>query len=155
MNYIILNDYELFQDINLNNFKEVSLNGQERIDAVFCHITKKILENIDNDPTRRDQILPEAWLLGNPGIFVLSKIDRNILYDENTELIKTLFGLFDQEKFFVEIRGYNRPQSYNQIEQYIIAYNKNLGFVENLFPENIETENILEILLQNIEKKLL
>lgn len=156
MNYIILNDREIFENqIHIDGFKEVELNGNDRVDAVFCHITKEILENINKEPERRDSILPQSWLLRDAGIFVLSKIDRNILYDEDTELIQTMFGLFDQESFYIEIRGFNRAESYNQIDQFIIAYKKSLGYIEDLFPEKIDsTENIQE-LLKYIEKKIL
>jgi len=155
MNYVILNDTELFENkIQLNGFKQVDLNGQDRIDAIFCHLTKQILEDINQEPTRRDSVLQGYEFLRNPGIFALSKIDRDILYSEDTELIETMFGLFDQESFYIEVRGFNRPESYNQIDQYIFVYNKKLGFIEDIFPDNIE-EDTLQTLLNSIEKKIL
>lgn len=156
MNYVILNDKNIFEGkINLKGFKEVGLFGEERADAVFCHISKKLLEYIDNTTVTGDSVFPGSELLRNAGIFVVSKIDRDILYDENTELIEKMFGLFDQESFYIEIRGYNRTETYNQIDQFIVAYKKNLGYIENLLPDTINDENILESILKNIEEKLL
>lgn len=158
MNYVVLNDQEIFDNVIIEKFNQVDLYGNERVDAVFCHITKQILEDINREPERRDEILPEAWLLRDAGIFVLSKIDRNILYDENTELVETMLGLFDQEGCYIEIRGYNRPESYNQIDQFVIAYRKSLGFVDNLLPEkieNIEKKDVISVILHNIKHKLL
>jgi len=159
MNYIILNDDEFFRDkINLKGFKEVDLFGEERADAVFCHFSKKLLAYVDNytDNGRvtGDSVFPGSELLRDAGIFVVSKIDRDILYDEDTELIEKVFRFFDQESFYIEVRGYNRAETYNQIDQFIIAYRKNLGYIEDLLPNNIEND-IFETILKSIEEKLL
>jgi hypothetical protein len=156
MNYVILNDQEYFKDkIKLHGFKEVDVDGNERVDAVFCHITREILEDIYNNEDTGDRLLPQSWLLRDAGIFVLSKIDRDILYDENSELIEKMLGLYSKENFYIELRSYNRPESYNQLEQYIFAYQKSFGFIADILPEKIENPNIFQCLLQNIEKKLL
>ena len=156
MNYVILNNHKLFDDnINLKGFKEVDLHGEDRVDAVFCEITKRILEGIHKEPQSRDKLLPESWLLKDAGIFILSKIQRGILYDENTELIEELFRFFDKESFYVKVWGFNRPENPNQLDQFIFAYRKDLGFVEDLFPEKIESNNIIGELLENIENKIL
>lgn len=154
MNYVILNYPETFKDISLQNFKEVDLFGEERVDAVFGEITKHLLETIDILTDGGDTVFPGSWLLRDAGIFVLLKIDRSILLDDNTELIKKTLGLLDQESFFVEIRGFNIEESYNQIEQFIIAYRKELGYIENFCPEGLY-ENNLEFILKEIEEKIL
>lgn len=156
MNYIILNNKEYFQGkINLKNFKEVDVNGSDRIDAVFCEITSEILERIDNNTTRRDEFFEKQWILRDPGVsFILSKIDRDILLNENTELIETLFKLFDKESFYFEIWGFNIPESYNQIDQFVIIYNKNFGYIGDIYPKEIK-KDVLEELLKNVEEKIL
>lgn len=155
MNYVILNYPKFFRDqINLKNFKEVDLFGEERVDAVFGCISKELLEHIDFDTEGGDSIFPGSWLLRDAGIFVLLKIDRSILLDENQELIETLLGFLDSESFYITIRGFNLEESYNQIEQYIFGYRKNLGFVENLFQQQT-VKNSLEYILEEIEKKIL
>jgi len=155
MNYVILNYPEIFEDnINLRNFKKVDLFGEERADAVFGCITKELLETTDILTDGGDAIFPGSELLGNATIFVLLKIDRDILLNEDSKLIETTLGLLDQERFFVEIRGFNIKESYNQIEQFIIAYRKELGYVENFCPEGLYDNNI-EFILKEIEEKIL
>ncbi len=154
MNYVILNYPEDFQDIKLKNFKEVDLFGEERVDAVFCRVTKHLLETIDILTDGGDTVFPGSWLLKDAGIFVLLKIDRDILLDDDTQFIEKTFGLLDQEGYFIELRGLNIEESYNQIEQYIIAYRKELGFVENFCPESTE-KNSLDYILKEIEEKIL
>lgn len=157
MNYIILNNKEYFQDkINLKSFKEVDINGSNRIDAVFCEITSEILERIDNDETEGNRIFQEQWILRDPGVsLILSRINRDILLNENTELIETLFKLFDQESFYFEIWGFNIPESYNQIDQFVIAYNKSFGYISPIYPTEEIKKDVLEELLENIEEKIL
>ena len=45
MNYIILNNKEFFKDkINIGKLKEVDLNGEERVDAIFGEKPKHFLD---------------------------------------------------------------------------------------------------------------
>lgn len=155
MNYVVLNYPEVFKDnINLRNFKEVDLFGEERADGVFGCITKHLLETIDILADGGDPVFPGSELLRDATIFVLLKIDRDILLDEDTKFIETLFGFLDQESFFVEIRGFNIKESYNQIEQFVIAYRKELGHIENFCPEGLYEDN-LQFILKEIEEKIL
>lgn len=158
MRYIILNNKDFFQDkIKLDNFTEVQ-NETERCDAVFGEITIPLLEELHYLPERRDQILPESWLLTDGGVsFILCKFDKGILHHEDGKPIKRLLGLYDQENFYTEIRSYNCPQSYNQIECYIFCYNKNFGYQNNILPDKISNENqsIITTLCENIQKKIL
>ena len=158
MNYTILNKPEFFNDIKIKGFKKVDINGSDRVDAVFAYIDKGILENVDTDTGRGDSILPESWLLRDGGcIFILCKIERNILYDENQELIEKLFRLFNKKLFYIELWGINEQESYNQLECYLLAYNKNLGYQEIFTQDNNQEEetNILQTLIKKIEKNLL
>lgn len=154
MNYVILNNRELFENIKLKNFKEVDLDGEERVDAAFGFVSKKVLDDEDNESEGGITFLPQPWILGNAGIFILLKIDRSILLDEDPKSIETLLGLFNSESFYITIRGFNREESYNQIEQFIIGYRKNLGFVENFCTEQV-VKNPFEYVLEEIEKKIL
>lgn len=159
MNYIILNNEENIKDqIHINGFKEVK-NDKDRCDAVFGQITIPLLEELYHFPERRDSILPEAWLLKDGGVsFILCSFDKNILHDESGKAIKKLLELYSKENFYIEIRSYNSPQSYNQLECYIFCYNKNFGYKNNILPDKIDNEtekSVLEILCENIEKQLL
>ena len=157
MNYIILNNQEYFKNqINLKNFKEVSINGSERIDAVFAEITTEILENIDNFRENGNSILPGQWLLADGGVqFMVCKIDRSILYNENEQFIEKLFGLFSKKHFYIELWNFNIEESYNQLECFLITYNKNFGYQEILSDDNSKEENIFKIILKKIEEKIL
>lgn len=157
MNYIILNDYDYFKDkIDLKNFNKVDIDGNDRIDAIFATITTEILENINNVSGRGNSILPEKWLFADGGIqFMVCKIDRSILYNENEELIEKLFGLYDKKQFFIELWNFNVEESYNQLECFLIAYNKNFGYQEILSDDNSQEKEILKIILKKIEKKIL
>lgn len=158
MNYVILNNADAFKDINIRGFKEVDVNGTDRVDAVFAYIDKGILESIDTDAGRGDSVLQESWLLRDGGcIFILCKIERNILYDENQALIEKLFGLFDKKLFYIELWGINEQESYNQLECYLLAYNKNLGYQEIFTQDNHQEKetDILQTLIKKIEKNLL
>ena len=157
MNYVILNNRKVFKNnITLNNLKEVDLHGTDRVDVVFAHLSTEILENIDQQPEGGDPILPEQWLLRDGGVsIILCKIDRDILYSENTKLIETMFRLFDQERFYIEIWGARQQESYNQLDQFIICYNKKFGYQEILQNDNIEKKNNLQGLLEAIQQHLL
>lgn len=156
MNYVILNNYEDFKDkITLNNFKEVSVNGSERVDAVFAEITTKILEDSDNIGDGGDSILPEQWLLRDGGVsFILCKIDRSILYNENEQLIEKMFAFFSKEHFYIELWNFNVEESYNQLDCFLIAYNKKFGYQEIITDDNSK-KDIIEIILKKIEEKIL
>lgn len=157
MNYIILNNEEYFEDkIILDKFQKVDINGSERIDAVFAEITSKILEDSDNDGGRGDSVLPEQWLLADGGVsFVVCKVDRSILYNENNKLIEKLFRLFSKEYFYIELWNFNVEESYNQLECFLIAYNKQFGYQEILSDNDTEEKDILKVILKKIEKKIL
>lgn len=156
MNYIILNSKEYFQDkISLNNFKEVDTDGSERVDAVFAEITTKILENDDNIGGGGDPVLPEQWILRDGGVlFILCKVDRSILYNENEELIEKMFELFSKKHFYIELWNFNVEESYNQLDCFLIAYNKKFGYQEILTDDNSEEETI-KFILKKIEEKIL
>lgn len=153
MNYVILNYPETFKDISLQNFKEVDLFGEERVDAVFGEITKHLLETIDILTDGGDTVFPGSWLLRDAGIFVLLKIDRSILLDDDTKFIEKTLGLLNQESFYISIWGFNINKT--QIDQYIVAYRKELGFIENFCSDEKEHEDNLNYILKEIEKKIL
>lgn len=157
MNYVILNNEEYFENkIVLDKFQKVDINGSERIDAVFAEITSKILEDSNNDGGRGDSVLPEQWLLADGGVsFVVCKVDRSILYNENNKLIEKLFGLFSKEYFYIELWNFNVEESYNQLECFLIAYNKQFGYQEILSDNDTEEKDILKVILKKIEKKIL
>lgn len=157
MNYIILNNQEYFKNkINLKNFKEVSINGSERIDAIFAEITTEILENTDNIGGNGNSVLPGQWLFADGGVqFMVCKIDRSILYNENEQLIEKLFGLFSKKYFYIELWNFNIEESYNQLECFLIAYNKNFGYQEILSDNDSEEKDIFKIILKKIEEKIL
>ena len=153
MNYIILNNKKLFENkIKIKGFKEVE-NDKDRCDAVFGEITIPILEELYQFPDRREEILPESWLLTDRGVsFILCKFDKNILHDETGKAIKKLLGIYSKEDFYIEVRSYNSPQSYNQIECYIFCYNKNFGHHNDILPDTIVApkNSIIEELCQHI-----
>ena len=157
MNYIILNNQEYFKNkINLKNFKEVSIDGSERIDAIFAEITTEILENTDNIGGNGNSVLPGQWLFADGGVqFMVCKIDRSILYNENEQLIEKLFGLFSKKYFYIELWNFNIEESYNQLECFLIAYNKNFGYQEILSDNDSEEKDIFKIILKKIEEKIL
>lgn len=157
MNYIILNNKEFFKDkINIKKLKEVSLDGEERVDAIFGEITTELLENRISESETRDSIFRNEWLLKDRGItFMVFKTDRSILYNENDELIEEMFGLFSKDDFFIELWSLNVENSYNQLDSYLIIYNKNLGWQQIISDEVEESENHFEMILKKIEKKIL
>lgn len=155
MNYVILNNREVFEDkINLKNFKEVDLHGEERVDGAFGVVTKKILGDDDNELGGGVTMVPYPWILGNAGIFVLLKIDRSVLLDEDPKSIETLLKFFDPKSFYITIRGFNREESYNQIDQFLIGYRKHLGFIEDFCAQQT-VKDPLNYILKEIEEKIL
>ena len=157
MNYIILNNKDFFKDkINIGKLKEVDLNGEERVDAIFGEITTELLEDIISGSESGNPILRNKWLLKDRGIaFMVFKTDRSILYNENDELIEEMFGLFSKDDFFIELWSLNVENSYNQLDSYLIIYNKNLGWQQIISNEVEESENHFEMILKKIEKKIL
>ena len=157
MNYIILNNKDFFKDkINIGKLKEVDLNGEERVDAIFGEITTELLENRVSGSETRNSIFRNEWLLKDRGItFMVFKTDRSILYNENDELIEKMFGLFSKDDFFIELWSLNIEDSYNQLDSYLIIYNKNLGWQQIISDEVEKSENHFEMILKKIEKKIL
>lgn len=152
MNYVILNGDIFFNDINIKGFKQVDLNGNDRVDGIFGEFTPGILEAIYNKREGRDNVFPEQWLLRDPGVmFMVFKIPENILHDERTELIEKVIELYDEKNFYIEIWSYSFENKWNY---FIICTNKQLGYStfnnENMFVES-EKEG-LKIIYQKIEK---
>ena len=59
MNYVILNERKKFQNkINIHGLKEVDVNGSDRVDAIFAHITKQLLEQLNSDEGTGNAVLP-------------------------------------------------------------------------------------------------
>lgn len=156
MNYIILNNKDFFKDkINIEKLKEVDLNGEERVDAVFGEITAELLEDIISESESGNPILRNEWLLKNRGIaFMVFKTDRSILYNENDELIEKMFGLFSKDDFFIELWSLNIEDSYNQLDSYLIIYNKNFGW-QQIISSYKEEQDHFEMILKKIEEKIL
>ena len=157
MNYIILNNKEFFKDkINIKKLKEVSLDGEERVDAIFGEITTELLENRISESETRDSIFRNEWLLKDRGItFMVFKTDRSILYNENNELIEEMFGLFSKNDFFIELWSLNIENSYNQLDSYLIIYNKNLGWQQIISSYNEDEKDHFKMILKKIEEKIL
>ena len=157
MNYVILNNEEYFiNKISLKNFNQVDLYGSDRVDAVFAEITKEILDNDDNVGTGGNGILPEQWLLADGGIqFIVCKVDRSILYNEREELITKMFRLFSKEHFYIELWNFNVEESYNQLDCFLIAYNKKFGYTEIIEDNDSEETDTFKIILKKIEEKIL
>lgn len=156
MNYIILNNKNYFQDkINIKKLKEVDLSGEERVDAIFGEITTELLEDIVSESKSGNPILRNQWLLKDRGVtFMVFKTDRSILYNENDKLIEEMFGLFSKDDFFIELWSLNIEDSYNQLDSFLILYNKNLGW-QQIISSYDETEDHFKMILKKIEKKIL
>lgn len=138
MNYIILNSNEIFNNINIKNFKEVNINGNERVDGIFGEFTPGILETLNNEPNRRDSIFQEQWLLRDRGVmFMVFKIPEGILHDKYGEVISKIIELYDEKNFYIEVWSYCCK---NKWEYFLICLNKNLGFYtmndQQIFVEN-------------------
>ena len=154
MNYIVLNDFDFYKDINIKGFKEVSIDGRDRIDGVFGSITSEILESISNNNRDGDSVLREQWLCSDSGtVFVVLKIPQDILYSGNGEFIEECFGFFNPESFYLEL-GCIKLENQEKYEYFIIAYKKSLGFqliFKEAFIEKKE-EEIVPFLCETIEK---
>lgn len=152
MNYIILRKKEDFKDkIHINGFKEVQ-DAKDRVDAVFVNISKVILDDIYSNGRRREGVFPEQWLLRDRGVqFILCRFNKFILHDKSQKSIERLIRLFDQEHFYITIWSRHNKETYNEIECYLFAYNKNFGYRELMLPEEINGD-ICEAILKYIEK---
>lgn len=158
MNYIVFNDKEFYKDIKLQNFKEVSINGAERVDGVFGTITHELLEKSSYDSDGRSQFFEEQWLCGNSGtIFMVFRIPQDILYDGTGESLEKCFGFFNPESIYVEVGAIKLQNKENKYEYFLIGYNKNLGLKLFFDKEVIEVdeEKVLNWLCEKIEKKIL
>lgn len=150
MNYIVLNNNEVFKDINIKNFKEVDINGNERVDGIFGGFTKDILENFNQKSTGRDSIFPEQWLLRDRGVlFMVFEVPESILHNERTEIISEILELYNEEDFYIEIWSYCFK---NKWKYFLICLNKTLGF-NTMNDQEIFVENEFDGINQ-IYKKL-
>ena len=158
MNYIVLNDNEFFQNIELSNFKEVQIDDRNRVDGIFGTITNEVLESSDEENGRRNNLLREEWLCRDSGIiFVVLRIPQNILYDDTGESIEKCLGIFNPEDVYVEMGAIKLEDKENTYEYFLIAYNKKLGFrllLDKKFPEKSQYE-LLPFICKKIEEKIL
>lgn len=157
MNYIILNNIDFYQDkIKLENFKEVSIHGNKRVDGVFGTITTELLETGYQESGTGNRFFEEEWICRDKGVrFVVIRIPQNILYSEHSEYIEECFKLFNKESFYIELWS-TKFQDEEKYEYFIIGFNKDFGFkiiFEKEFYE-IDKNNIVEFLSEKIEKKL-
>lgn len=157
MNYVVLNDNDFYRNINLNNFKEVSVDGRERIDGIFRSITEEILEESSENDGRRDNFLGRNWFYPNSGIiFVVLRIPQNILYNRGGEFLERCFGFFDKKGLYVEMGSIRIKNKKNTFEYFLIGFNKNLPFkiiFDEEFPEK-EKKEIIPYVCEKIEKVL-
>ena len=159
MNYIVLNDNEYYNDIQLSRFKEVSIDGRNRVDGIFGTITNEILEESSTDRREGDSIFREQWLCGDCGVrFVALKVPQDILYQDSGESLEKCFGLFNPEKFWLEMGSIRIKNQRNRYEYFIIAYNKNSFNFKIIFDKKYiekEKEEILKYVCKKIEDKIL
>ena len=145
MNYVVLNDNDFYQNINLNNFKEVSVDGRERVDAIFGTITNEILEESSENNRRGDNFLRENWFCRNSGIvLVVLRIPQNILYNRTSESIEKCFRLFNSESLYSEIWSVRIKGKKNTYEYFLIGFSKNLPF-KIIFDEEFSEKKEEEI----------
>lgn len=158
MNYIVLNDNEFFQNIELSNFKEVQIDDRNRVDGIFGTITNEVLEPSDEKNGGRNNLLREEWLCRDSGIiFVVLRIPQNILYDDTGESIEKCLGIFNPEDVYVEMGAIKLEDKENTYEYFLIAYNKKLGFkvlLDEKFLEKSQYE-LLPFICKKIEEKIL
>lgn len=158
MNYIVLNDNDFFQNIELSNFKEVQIDDRNRVDGIFGTITNEVLESSDEENGGRNNLLREEWLCRDSGIiFVVLRIPQNILYDDTGESIEKCLGIFNPEDVYVEMGAIKLEDKENTYEYFLIAYNKKLGFkvlLDEKFLEKSQYE-LLPFICKKIEEKIL
>lgn len=159
MNYIILNDEEYYQGVELNRFKEVLKDGNRRVDGIFGTITKEILDQKSSDD-RGGNIFPGTeWLLRNSGVlFMVIRVPQDILYDNSGESLERCFELFDQKSFWLELGSIGIKGKENTYEYFFIAYNKNRLNFNIIFDEGYiekEENEIIDYICKKIEEKIL
>lgn len=158
MNYIILNDEEFYKNISLKNFKEVSVDGRDRVDGIFGSITKELLESSDGNDGGRDRFFREEWLCGDSGvIFMVFRLPQDILYDGTGESLEKCFGFFNPKNVYVEVGAIKLEDKENTYEYFLIGYNKKIGFrlfFDEKFLEKSQYE-LLPFICKKIEKKIL
>ena len=157
MNYTILNDNDFYQNIGLENFKEVSVDGRERVDGVFGTITEEILEESSKYDGEGDIFFGTDWFYGDSGtIFMVLRAPQNILYDGTGESIERCLGFFNPENVYVEMGAIKLENKENTYEYFLIAYKKSLGFqliLDEKFIEKKE-EEIVPYICEKLEKIL-
>lgn len=156
MNYIVLNNKDFFKNrIKVGSLKEVSVNEEERVDAIFGKITKELLEGEHSESRGGNQFFRNKWLLKDRGVsFMVFEVNRGILYDENDQLIEEMFGLFSKNDFYIELWTLNVENSYNQLDCFLIIYNKRFGFQQIISAYNKQKDHF-EMILEKIEEKIL
>ena len=159
MNYVILNDNEYYNDIQLSRFKEVTIDGRTRVDGVFGTITQQILDESSTDGGKGDSIFREQWLCGDTGVrFVALKVPQDILYQDSGESLEKCFGVFNPKEFWVEMGSIRIKDKRNRYEYFIVAYNKNSLKFNIIFDEKYvekEEDEILKYVCKKIEEKIL
>ena len=146
MNYIVLNDNDFFENINLENFKEVSVDGRERVDGVFGSITDEILEESSENDGRGDNFFGGDWFHRDSGIiFMVLRTTQNILYDGTGESLERCLGLFNPEDVYVEMGAIKLEDKENTYEYILVAYKKSLGF-QLIFDEKFIEKKEKEII---------
>lgn len=159
MNYVLLNDNEYYQNIQLSRFKEVHIDGRNRVDGVFGTITEEILDDISADRGRGDPIFGEEWLCRNSGVrFVVIRVPQDILYKDSGESLERCFGLFDPKSFWLELGSIRIKNKTNRFEYFFVAYNKNSLNFDIIFDEKqviLEENEILNYVCKKIEEKIL
>lgn len=157
MNYVVLNDNDFYQNINLDNFKEVSVDGRERVDGVFGSITDEILEKSSKYDGEGDFLFGTDWFYGNSGtIFMVLRTTQNILYDGTGESLERCLGFFNPEDVYVEMGAIKLEDKENTYEYFLIAYKKSLGF-QLIFDEKFiekKEEEIIAYICEKLKKIL-
>ena len=143
MNFIILNGNF---NINIKGFKEVELNGNERVDGIFGQFTPEILEKLNSNEGGGNSIFPEQWLFRDRGVmFMVFEVPENILHNEHTEIIPKIIELYDEKNFYIEVWSCCVE---NKWQYFLICLNKNLGFYtmndHEIFLDN-ESDGLKEI----------
>lgn len=158
MNYVVLNDNEFFENIQLSNFKEVSLDDRNRVDGIFGTITREVLESSDRDDGGRSEFFREEWLCRDSGVlFMVIRIPQNILYDGTGQSIERCLGLFNPKDVYIEMGAIKLEDKENTYEYFLIAYNKKLGFrllLDEKFLEKSQYE-LIPFICKKIEDKIL
>ncbi len=170
MNYIILNGHDFFNDqICIDGFNEVDVNGEDRVDAVFGEFSVGLLEDSFKGRDGGVKVFREQWLLCDRGVsFVCFKIPQDLLYHENSGLIEELFGFFSKKDFHLEVWSANRKafriDDKDTWDYYLIGVNKFLelplamddiiGLTKDDKPDK-EYNGSFDFLLNKIKEKIL